>query len=308
MTHPRNIGYTVHMEDFYKILELNESASPDEIKAAYRRLAKVHHPDLNKGNANSEALFKKINEANDTLGDPQKRATYDQQRKFGGGGPGPHGFSGGFPGADFHFNFGGGHHFDDIINQFFGQGFGRGQQVQRNRDYQFNLNITLEDAFVGKTMPVGFEVAGQQTNISVTVPAGVDTGMKLRYQGQGERNVPNVPPGDLYVTIIVSEHAVFQRHGPHLHTKLRVDAISAMLGLHQDLKSIDNTVLSVSVPAGTQSGATLRVQGHGMPVHNNARQRGDLMIHIEIEIPNNLSAQQIDMLRDIQNQRSGGNP
>jgi curved DNA-binding protein len=292
------------MEDYYKILELNESASSEDIKAAYRKLAKQHHPDLNMGNANSEALFKKINEANDTLGDPQKRAQYDQQRKFGQGGPGQHGFPGGFPGADFHFNFGGGQHFDDIINQFFGQGFGRGQQVQRNRDYQFNLNITLEDAFAGKTMPVSFEVAGQQTNISVTVPAGVDSGMKLRYQAQGERNVPNVPPGDLYVTVIVSEHAVFQRHGPHLHTNLRVDAISAMLGLQQNLKSIDNTVLTVSVPAGTQSGATLRVQGQGMPAHNHARQRGDLMIHIEIEIPTNLNEVQQNMLQEIQRQRS----
>jgi len=297
------------MEDYYKILELSESASPEEIKAAYRKLAKQHHPDLNKGNAGSEALFKKINEANDTLSDPHKRAQYDQQRKFGHSGPGGNpfqGFHGGFPGADFHFNFGGGGHFDDIINQFFGQGFGRGQQPQRNRDYQFNLTISLEDAFAGKTMPIGFEAAGQQTNISVAIPAGVETGMKLRYQGQGERSIPNAPPGDLYVTVIVNDHPVFQRHGPHLHSNMRVDAISAMLGLQQDLKSIDNTMLNVSVPAGTQSGATLRVQGHGMPVHNHARQRGDLMIHIEIEIPTNLTSQHMDMLRDIQNQRSGG--
>ena len=287
------------MEDYYKILELNESASQDDIKAAYRKMAKQHHPDLNKGNAASEAKFKQINEANDTLGDPQKRAQYDQQRKFGQGGPGGNpfqGFHGGFPGADFHFNFGGGNQFDDIINQFFGQGFGRGQQVPRNRDYQFNLNVNLEEAFSGKVMPVAFEVNGQQTSINVSIPAGVDNGMKLRFQGHGDRSVPNQPPGDLYVTVIINDHPIFQRHGPHLHTNLKIDA--------QDFKSIDGTQLQISVPAGAQAGSTLRVQGHGMPLHNNAKQRGDLYIHIEIEIPKNLTTQQQDLLRQVQNLRS----
>ena len=301
----------LHMEDYYKTLELSESASQDEIKSAYRRLAKKHHPDLNKGNPGSEALFKQINEANDTLSDPQKRAAYDQQRKFAQGGPGGNPFAqtfgGGFPGADFHFNFGGGQHFDDIINQFFGQGFGR-QHIQRNRDYQFNLNISLEDAFTGRTMPIAFEVNGQHTNVNVSIPAGVDHGAKLRFQGHGDRSIPNQPPGDLYVTVIINEHATFNRNGPHLHTNVKVDAISIMLGLQHELKSIDGTMLNVNIPAGTQSNATLRVQGHGMQVHNNARQRGDLFIHIEIEVPNNLSPQQQDLLREIQKQRSGDRP
>jgi curved DNA-binding protein len=298
------------MEDYYKILELNEGASQDDIKAAYRKLAKKHHPDLNKGNASSEAMFKKINEANDTLGDPQKRAQYDQQRKFGQGGPQGNpfqGFHGGFPGADFHFNFGGGGHFDDIINQFFGQGFGRGaQQAPRNRDFQFNLNITLEEAFVGKSMPIAFDVNGQQTSITVTIPAGIDNGSRLRFQGHGDRSVANQPPGDLYVTVIITDHPTFQRHGPHLHTNLKIDAISAILGLQQNFKSIDGSELQISVPAGAQVGSTLRLQGHGMPAHNNARHRGDLYIHIEIDIPSNLTAQQQDLLRQVQNLRSGG--
>jgi len=298
------------MEDYYKILELSESASPDEIKAAYRKLAKQHHPDLNKGNADSEALFKKINEANDTLGDPQKRAQYDQQRKFGQGGPGANpfaqGFHGGFPGGDFHFNFGGSH-FDDIINQFFGQGFGRPQQP-RNRDYQFNLNITLEDAFTGKTMPVEFDVGGQHTSITVNIPAGVDNGARLRFSGHGDRSVPNQPAGDLYVTVMVNEHPQFHRNGPHLHMNLRIDAISAMLGMQQDIRGIDGSNLNVTVPSGTQSASKLRVQGHGMPMHANARQRGDLYINIDIEIPTKLTTQQQDLLRQVQDLRNGGRP
>ena len=302
MTHPRNIGYTVHMEDFYKILELNESASPDEIKAAYRRLAKVHHPDLNKGNANSEALFKKINEANDTLGDPQKRASYDQQRKFGGGGPGGNPFQG-FPGQEFHFNFGG-QPFEEMFNQFFGGGHPFSRHQQRNRDYQFNINISLEDAFAGKSVPVSFDANGSQTSITVNIPAGMEHGARMRYQGQGERNVPNAPPGDLYITVMINEHAVFQRHAHHLHTSMKVDAISAMLGTQQDLQTIDGSMIAVTVPAGTQPGATLRVQGYGMPVQHNSKHRGDLHIHVELVMPTNLTESQRDMLTEIQRQRS----
>jgi curved DNA-binding protein len=292
------------MEDYYKILELSESANPDEIKSAYRRLAKVHHPDLNKGNPAAEAKFKQINEANDTLSDVGKRAQYDQQRR--GGGNHNQYFGGGNPGADFHFNFGGGQHFDDIINQFFGQGFGRPQyqQPQRNRDYQFNLNLTLEEAYTGKSMPIGFEVNGQHTNISVSIPAGVQHGTKLRFQGHGDRSIPNQPPGDLYVTIIINDHPVFHRDGPHLQSEVSVDAIAAMLGVDQGIASIDGTKLNIKVPAGTQAGAVLRLQGHGMPMHNNARQRGDLYIRINIVVPTDLSQQHIDLLKDLQTQRT----
>jgi len=291
------------MEDYYKILELNESASPEEIKAAYRKLAKQHHPDLNKGNADSEALFKKINEANDTLGDPQKRAQYDQQRRFGNRGPGGNPFGGGFPGQEFHFNFGG-QPFEEMFSQFFGAGSPFGRPPARNRDYQFNLNITLEEAFAGKSMPVNFDANGQNTNITVNIPAGIENGARMRYQGQGERTVPNAPPGDLYITVMINEHAVFQRHAHHLHTNMRVDAIAAMLGVTQDLKTIDGSMINVSVPAGTQHGATLRVQGYGMPVQHNSRHRGDLHIHVELSTPTNLTQNQRDMLQEIQRQRN----
>ena len=291
------------MEDYYKILELSESASPEEIKAAYRKLAKVHHPDLNKGNATSEAMFKKINEANDTLGDPQKRAQYDQQRKFGqGGGHGGNPFQG-FPGQEFHFNFGG-QPFEEMFNQFFGGGHPFARQQPRNRDYQFNINISLEDAFAGKSVPVNFDANGSHTSITVNIPAGMENGARMRYQGQGERNVPNAPPGDLYITVMVNEHSVFQRHAQHLHTNMKVDAIGAMLGLTQDLQTIDSSMINVSIPAGTQHGATLRVQGQGMPVQHNSKHRGDLYIQVELSTPINLTENQRDMLREIQRQRS----
>ena len=296
------------MDDYYKILEVGDTASQDEIRAAYRRLAKQHHPDLNQGNKDSEALFKKINEANDTLGDPQKRGQYDQQRRFGqgsaAGNPFHQHFGHGFPGADFSFNFGGGGNpFDDIMSQVFGQGFGR-QQPPRNRDWQFTLNITLEDAFVGKIIPVQFDAHGQHTNINVTIPAGVQNGTRLKFQGQGDRSMGNLPPGDLYVTVSINEHPLFNRDGPHLHDTLTVDAIAAMLVTDQQFTGIDGHKLSVNVPAGTQHSTMLRVQGQGMPAHNNARQRGDLFLRLNVEICRDLTKEQQDLLRELQRQRS----
>jgi DnaJ-class molecular chaperone len=179
--------------------------------------------------------------------------------------------------------------------------------VPRNRDFQFNLNLTLEEAFAGKTMPVAFDANGQHTNITVNIPAGIEHGTKLRFQGHGDRSIPNQPPGNLYVTVMINDHPTFQRHGPHLHTNLKIDAIAAMLGLQQDFKSIDGSTLTVSIPNGTQAGATLRLQNHGMPAHSNARQRGDLYIHIEIDIPINLTASQQDLLRQVQLSRSVDN-
>lgn len=293
------------MNDFYKILELNEGASQDDIRAAYRRLAKLHHPDLNQGDAASEAKFKQINEAHDTLGDPSKRAQYDQQRQFGHS-AGQHfqgGFPGGFPGG-MHFNFGmGGQPFEDVFSQFFGaQGFAR-QAQPRNNDFQFNMNISLEEAFTGKTVPVNFEANGQQRNISVNIPAGVENGTKLRFQGHGDRAIASAAPGDLYIIIGINEHPKFRRDGPHLHMNLNVDAFSAMIGEEVEIVNIDGQKTLVKVPAGTQPNAVLRVSGRGMPLHNHARSRGDLFINVTITIPRNLNLDQLKQIESIKQSR-----
>jgi len=285
------------MTDHYSTLGLSDSASQDEIKTAYRNLAKKWHPDLNKDNPDAEAKFKQINEANDILSDPQKRAQYDQQRKFGnmnGGSPfGPGGFT---------FDFGHGNPFDDMINQFFGQAF-RQQHPVKNKDYQFTLNITLEEAFAGKSLPINFEVNGQSRNIVVNIPAGVQHGTRLRYQGYGDKSINNLPPGDLFVTVSINDHPVFRRDGPHLHMALKLDALSAIVGTKRELTAIDGTHLSINIPAGTQTGAILRVAGNGMPVHNNARQRGDLFITVNISIPKDLNVEQFEQIKTIAQQR-----
>ncbi len=286
------------MTDYYNTLGLSESASQDDIKAAYRSLAKKWHPDLNKDNPDAEAKFKQINEANDILSDPQKRAQYDQQRKFGnmnGGSPfGPGGFN---------FDFGQGNPFDDMINQFFGQAFRQHHQPVKNKDYQFTLNITLEEAFVGKSYPIGFEVNGQSRNIVVNIPAGIQHGTRLRYQGHGDKSINNLPPGDLFITVSINDHHMFRRDGPHLHMNIKLDALAVIVGTKRELTAIDGTHLSVGIPAGTQHGAILRVAGNGMPVHNNAKQRGDLFITINVVIPKDLTVEQIDQIKTIAQQR-----
>lgn len=295
-------SYTYVMTDHYTTLGLSESATPDEIKSAYRNLAKKWHPDLNKDNPDAEATFKQINEAHDILSDPQKRTQYDQQRKFGnmGGSGSPFGNGG------FNFEFGHGSPFDDMINQFFGQAF-RQQQPAKNKDFQFTLNISLEEAFAGKNLPISFEVNGQARNIAVNIPAGVQHGTRLRYQGYGDRSINNLPPGDLFVIVSVNDHAVFRRDGPHLHMNLKLDAIAAMLGTKREITSIDGSQIAINIPAGTQPGAILRVAGHGMPVHNSARQRGDMFIAVNISIPKDLTEEQITQLKTIAQQRGETN-
>lgn len=295
------------MDDYYKTLGVDENASQDDIKAAYRRLAKEHHPDLNKGNPRSEALFKKINEANDVLSDPGKRSTYDQQRRYGGnpfrGGQGHQGGTHDFGGFSFSF---GGNNFDDILNQFFHQGFGRQSQPQKNRDFQFTINISLEEAFQGKTMPVGFDANGTSRNVSVTIPAGVQHGTRLRFQGHGDRAVNGLPPGDLYVIVSINDHPLYRRDGPHLHATTRIDALDAIAGTTVEIMTIDGQDIGISIPPGTQHGTVLRVQGKGMQVHNNARQRGDVYLNVQIEIPRNLDADSMGKIQSILDARSGG--
>lgn len=285
------------MKDLYATLGVAATATDDEIKKAYRKLAMEHHPDRNLGDKSAEDRFKTINEAYSTLGDPSKRAGYDNQRRHGGG---QNGFRQGQGRNEFHFDFGGDPgmaQFDDIIRQFFNQqGFGgpfdNHHGVRRNRDLQLGIDITLEDAFAGKDMPVGFEVGGNQTNIVVRIPSGVDSGTRMRFQGHGDRSMANLPPGDLYATVNVIQHPIFRRDGPHLHCELKVDAIDAMLGCNQDISCIDGTRISMAVPPGTQHGTVMRMAGKGMPAHHNATQRGELYASISITIPRDLTDEQ----------------
>lgn len=286
------------MNDHYNTLNVAESATEDDIKKAYRHLAKLHHPDRNKGDSASEEKFKLINEAYSILSDPAKRAEYDHIRKFGQD-----------PRQGFHFNFNNDPNFgqfDDIIKQFFNQqGFNSpfGNQRPRNRDLQFNVEITLNEAFTGKDLPLSFDMSGNTTNIVVKIPSGVDNGTRMRFQGHGDRSLPNAPPGNLFVIINILKHPIFNRDGPHLLTELKIDAIDAILGCSQAIECIDGSKIMLTIHPGTQHGFTMRVAGKGMPAHHNSTQRGDLMVTILLVVPQNLSKQHIDLLKQIESER-----
>lgn len=281
------------MENLYSVLEVAESATADEIKSQYRKLAKKYHPDQNPGDAAAELQFKNISAAYDTLGNPDKRARYDQERKFGSqqSGFNSHGFNTGFDAQHF-----GSMNIDDIFNQIF-SGHHGGFRVQKNRDLNFNLTINLKDAYDGKIVPLRFvnPSDGKEIELNVQIPPGIDNGTRMRFAGYGDRSIANLPPGDLYISINVADHPQLRRSGPHLHQDLLISAVDCMLGCDHNVECLDGQYIMVKIPAGCQQGATLRVKGKGMPFNNG--NHGDLLLTINVHVPH-LNEQQ----REICNQ------
>lgn len=281
------------MKDLYNILGLAETATEDEIKKAFRSLALKYHPDRNPG-ADGDAKFKEINEAYSVLSDPQKRQQYDQQRKFGG-------FQGGFQGSPH------GHHFEfrtnfgqaginDIFENFFkGGGFGpfAQQRPTRNADTNLQLNITLEDAFGGISMPVQWtDSSGQTVNLNINIPAGIENGARIRYPGNGSRQHANLPPGDLIIIIFIEPHVKFERQGPHLITTLEVNLWESLVGTEKTLLTIDGKQVKVSIPALSTDQLVLRLPNKGMIVRAGSQTRGDLLVRLHVKMPQTLTEQQ----------------
>jgi DnaJ-class molecular chaperone len=292
------------MNDFYEILGVPETASDDEIKSAFRKLAKTHHPDLNPGNKESEAKFKEINQAYQTLSDTKKKAEYDQIRKYGGIDSRMNGFSGNPHEFHFEFNNIDMGNVDDLINQFFGQGagfrnpFGRNQQ-RRNRDINIKVEITLEDILNDKDVPLAFEHQGKQINLIAKIPCGIENNTRMRFHGYGENNIQGIPSGDLYVTIFIANHSIFKREKQNLYAELTINAFDAMLGCNLPFTCIDGSKITINIPAGTQYGSLLRIPGKGLPFYQQLAKRGDMILSIVITIPKNLMPAQIKDLQKI---------
>lgn len=282
------------MTTHYETLGVAESATPAEIQQAYRKLAMKWHPDKNKGDKAAEEKFKQINEANETLSDDSKRQMYDRQR---GGGP-----QGGFGGM--HSGFGG--PMDDIINQMFSQhGFNvfRSGNVQ-NRDMTMSMNISLEDAWRGKQVPVQYATpSGRNIELMINIPSGVESGLKIRYQGQGDHANASLPPGDLYVVIIIADHPIYRRSGTNIESLIKIDAITAIVGGKIKVNCIDGSSVEVVIPPDTQLYSKIRVSGKGMPLHPGYKDYGDMILVAELKLPTNLTQGQIDVLKNIQSQR-----
>ena len=284
-------------KDYYKILGVERKASEDEIRKAYRKLAKQHHPDYNPNNKQAEERFKEINEAYEVLSDAKKRSHYDRlgsdysnwQRR---GNPGDFNWDqyGGFPGGarvdynDLNEMFGGGG-FSDFFQTIFGMGGARQSPRAQMQGYQQELEISLEEAYKGTTRLI--ESEGKQKR--VRIPAGVRTGSKVRVAGAGPNGL------DLYLIVEVPEDKKFERHGNDLRTTATVNVFTAVLGGEADVETFEGKI-KLNIPAGTQPEQVFRLAGRGMPHLKNPKDKGDLFVRLKIQIPKYLSAKQRELL------------
>lgn len=292
------------MKNFYQTIGVEKTASQDEIKAAYRQLAKDNHPDKNPGDPTAEARFKEINEAYETLKDPAKRQQYDAQMNGFGAGR-QHGFYDSGPG--YSHGFAGSMDIDEILNEIRRSRQGHmWQEPARNRDINIQYQITLEEAYSGKDAEIRYSLPDRDgKKITFKIPAGIQNGTKMRFAGGGDDSINNVPPGDLFIRIIIVPHHRFVRHGPNLATAVEIDYLDAMLGTEVEVVTIEGKTIKLRVPAGMVPGQSLRASGKGMPLGAGlgAEERGDL--HIEVLItPAILNDEQRKLIEEARSKRN----
>ena len=299
-------------KDYYKSLGVSKSASKDEIKKAYRKLALKYHPDKNKGDKGAEARFKEISEAYAVLSDAEKRKQYDM---FGADG-----FNRRFTqedifrDADFgsifkEFGFGGTGRGQNIFSHIFGGAGGRTQfrgagartQSLKGQDLVYELTLTLEDAAKTTDKVISFSEGGSRKEISVKVPAGISSGKKLRLPGKGQAGPYGGPNGDLYIQIKVLEHSLYKREGDNLVLDQEIKFTDAILGTEIDVPTIDGKTLRLKIPPGTQSNAKFRLKGYGMP-HMNGSGRGDEYVQVTINVPKKLNKKQQALVKELADQ------
>lgn len=290
-------------KDYYKILEVDKHADEKEIKQAYRRLARKYHPDVNPNNRAAQERFKEINEAYQVLSDPDKRRKYDalgsnwqayeQYQRAGGQGP----FQWGSGGAQYRTvtpeefenilgglgeDLGG---FSDFFRTFFGGGFESARpRARRGQDIEQVIELTLEEAYRGTTRL--FQKGNRR--LEIKIPAGVKTGSKIRYAGEGAPSASGLP-GDLYVRVQVAPHPLFERDGDDLRCEIPVDLYTALLGGEVTVPTLKGQ-LALKIPPETQSGRTFRLAGQGMPKLNEPNAFGDLYAQVRVVLPERLTS------------------
>ena len=319
--------------DYYKILGVNKSASQDDIKKAYRKLARKLHPDLNPNDPSAKDKFQEINEANEVLGDPEKRKKYDeygehwkhadefeaqkkaQQQAGGFGGFSGAGGFGGFGGAGQGYSDSNGTHwyssdgegfsggnasgFSDFFESMFGHRGSRGQGSAgagfRGQDFNAELHLSLRDA--AKTHKQILTVNGKQ--VRITIPAGIADGQVIKLKGYGAEGVNGGPAGDLYITFVIAEDTVFKRLGDDLYLDVEVDLYTAVLGGEKVVDTLDGKV-KLKIQPETQNGTKVRLKGKGFPVYKKEGQLGDLIVTYSVKIPTHLTEEQKKLFRQLQ--------
>jgi curved DNA-binding protein len=273
--------------DYYATLGLKRNASDAEIKKAYRSLAMKYHPDR----GGDEKKFKEISQAYEFLSDPQKKQIIDM-----GGDPNAQPGMGGFNHGPFEFHFNS-NNINDLFGNFGFGGFGR-QPMRRNRSLNINVEISLEDVLTGKDFTAEVSIPGKNKMINIHIPQGIEHGQQIRYDGMGDDSIPNLKPGDLLVNVMIREHRVFRREGTSLIVEKEISVWDALLGTSMDITTLDNKILSITIPPGTQPETVLSCRGEGLP-NMRTKSRGNLLIKIKVSIPKNLDATQVEVIKKI---------
>lgn len=282
--------------DYYKILGVEKNASDEEIKKAYRKLARKMHPDLNPNDKDAHQKFQQINEANEVLSDPEKRKKYDaygkdwqhadqfeQQKRSGG--RSQQRSSQQFYGDETDFS--------SFFDSMFG-GSGHSQAKFRGQDYNAELRLNLTDAL--QTHQQTLTVNGK--NIRITIPAGIEHGQVIKLKGYGAPGVNGGPDGDLYITFSLAPHPVFKRLGNDLYTTSKIDLYTALLGGDTTLETLNGKV-KLTVKPETQPGTRIRLKGKGFPVYKKEGEFGDLYITYEVALPTNLTEEQKKLFTEL---------
>jgi DnaJ-class molecular chaperone len=327
----------MEFKDYYSTLGVAKTASEKEIKQAYRKLARKHHPDVNPGDKSAESRFKELNEAYEVLGDPDKRRKYDElganwrmyeQAGAGGGRPGSPGwnvhYEGGGPGSGFRTMtaeemrdlFGDQDPFSDFFHTFFGGQVdpadagrrGRAAKARASRhgrDLESEITLSLEEASQGTTRQLSIKTDGHARSVPVRIPAGVTEGSRVRVSGEGEHGTGGAQSGDLYLRIHLAAHPRFERKGRDLHTKVPVPLTTAVLGGEVDVTTLDGRSLRLRIPATTQNGQVFRLKGHGMPTVGKADEVGDLYATADVELPREVTAEQRALFEQLKKLETG---
>jgi curved DNA-binding protein len=288
--------------DYYKILGIDKKATQEEVKKAYRKLARKYHPDLNPNDKNAKVNFQQINEANEVLSDPEKRKKYDQygeewqhageyekaqqNRKQYTGATGTEFSDTSFEGD-----------FSDFFESLFGRTVreDRSRQVRfRGEDYNAELHLSLSDAF--ETHRQTLTVNGK--NIRITIPAGIENGQTIKITGHGGPGMNGGPNGDLYITFAIANHPGFKRSGNDLYTKVELDLYTAVLGGEITIDTLSGKI-KLKVKPETQNGSKIKLKGKGFPVYKKEGQYGDLYVTYSVLIPVNLTPKQKELFAEL---------
>lgn len=299
--------------DYYKTLGLAKTAKADDIKKAYRKMARKYHPDMNPGDKEAEKKFKELNEANEVLSNPENRAKYDKygenwkhgeeyekaQKQYQQQSRNQGGFEG-FSGTDFG---GEGADYSDFFQSMFGGGGGFGRSSRgsssgkfKGQDIHAELNLSLRDA--AATHQQTFDINGKK--VRITIPAGVYNGQQIKLKGHGSPGFNGGPNGDLYITFNIAADKDFERDGDNLKATVDIDLFTAVLGGDVRINTLNGTV-NLKVKPETQNGTVVRLKGKGFPVYRKDDEYGDLFITYHVKLPVNLTDEQKELFKQIKN-------